>query len=376
MGKRKTHEEFVDEMQNKHPEIKVIGTYIGAFEKVKCECLICGNIWDGIPKEMTGKRLRGCPTCGIAKRSSAIRTTNDEFLRKLKESHNGNIIALEKYTNAKTKIKFKCLIDNYVWKSEPYRVMNGTGCPMCTNHIKKTQNDFVEMLNEFNPNIDLISKYTSMHDHSCFKCKICGYEWETSPFHLVTKSQKYRTGCPRCNGGIIPTPGEFVERMGKINPNVEIVDEYIDSNTKIKCRCLICNGIFYMKPSHLINGHGCRHCTCSIGENKIKQFLEENNIEYVAQKFYEDLKGTKGRVLTYDFYLPEHNLLIEFQGKQHEKPIKYFGGKEQFEIQQEHDKRKREYAKSHNINLLEIWYYDVEKIELILNEALGLQLSA
>ena len=55
--------------------------------------------------------------------------------------------------------------------------------------------------------------------------------------------------------------------------------------------------------------------------------------------------------------MPKHNILIECQGEQHERPIEYFGGDEQFKIQQEHDKRKREYADSNNYDFLEIWYY-------------------
>lgn len=68
-------------------------------------------------------------------------------------------------------------------------------------------------------------------------------------------------------------------------------------------------------------------------------------------------------------------LLIEYQGIQHEKPID-FSGKGQdfslksFKLQQEHDKRKREYAKEHNINLLEIWYWDFDNIENILDNTL------
>ena len=57
-------------------------------------------------------------------------------------------------------------------------------------------------------------------------------------------------------------------------------------------------------------------------------------------------------------------------------PIDIFGGEEAFQIQQEHDRRKREYSKLHNINLLEIWYYDINKIEEIMTKALGLKLSA
>ena len=74
--------------------------------------------------------------------------------------------------------------------------------------------------------------------------------------------------------------------------------------------------------------------------------------------------------LSYDFYLPQYNLLVEVQGEQHERPIRQFGGEEQFQKQIEHDKRKREYAKSHGYKLLEIWYYDYNNIEEILNREL------
>lgn len=60
--------------------------------------------------------------------------------------------------------------------------------------------------------------------------------------------------------------------------------------------------------------------------------------------------------MTYDFYIPSYNLLIEFQGSQHYIPNPFLGGDKQFAIQQEHDRRKREYAKENNIALLEIRY--------------------
>ena len=68
--------------------------------------------------------------------------------------------------------------------------------------------------------------------------------------------------------------------------------------------------------------------------------------------------------------MPEYNIGIEYQGEQHEKVNNFFGGERQLEIQLEHDKRKREYAKNHNIKLLEIWYYDFNNIEEILKSQL------
>ena len=75
--------------------------------------------------------------------------------------------------------------------------------------------------------------------------------------------------------------------------------------------------------------------------------------------------------LRFDFYLPDYNLLIECQGVQHREWREGWITKEKFEKQLEHDKRKRNYAKENNINLLEIWYYDIDEIEEILIKELN-----
>ena len=84
---------------------------------------------------------------------------------------------------------------------------------------------------------------------------------------------------------------------------------------------------------------------------------------------FDNLKGVGGNPLSYDFYLEDFNILIEYQGEFHDGTARQ-QTEEQFKIQKEHDKRKKEYAISHNINLLEIWYYDYDNIENILKEVL------
>jgi len=58
----------------------------------------------------------------------------------------------------------------------------------------------------------------------------------------------------------------------------------------------------------------------------------------------------------YDFYLPEYNLLIEFQGGQHFKPIEYFGGLKAFKLSKERDIFKKELAKLYGIKLIYFTY--------------------
>lgn len=104
-------------------------------------------------------------------------------------------------------------------------------------------------------------------------------------------------------------------------------------------------------------------------KRKSKNFLEDNNINFVWQKSFSDLVGTGGGLLSYDFYLPDTNMLIEYQGEFHDGTANS-QSKEQFEYQKEHDRRKRKYANDNKIQLLEIWYKDFNNIEQILKDNL------
>ena len=78
--------------------------------------------------------------------------------------------------------------------------------------------------------------------------------------------------------------------------------------------------------------------------------------------------GIKGRTLPYDFYVPDYNCLIEYQGNFHDHTDR-IQSDEDFEQRKIHDKLKREYAISNKYNFLEIWYYDniEEKLKEMFN---------
>ena len=114
-------------------------------------------------------------------------------------------------------------------------------------------------------------------------------------------------------------------------------------------------------------GKRCPTCKESKGERRIRKWLNIHKIDFVCQKKFYDLFGINGGNLSYDFYLPKQNILIEYQGNYHDGTV-YRKTRESLEYQQEHDKRKREYAESHGVKLLEIWYWDYDNIEEILNK--------
>lgn len=98
-------------------------------------------------------------------------------------------------------------------------------------------------------------------------------------------------------------------------------------------------------------------------ERNVIQYFESIGFEnYCTQIMFKDdnLTGVGGRYLSYDFAIFDDSgkisVLIECQGQQHYKPLEFFGGEEQFEIQMLHDELKREYAHDRGIQLIEIPY--------------------
>jgi len=109
----------------------------------------------------------------------------------------------------------------------------------------------------------------------------------------------------------------------------------------------------------------------SKGEKEIAQYFDRNNINYVREKTFIDCINSSGNFLRYDFFLEQFNLLIEYQGQHHEKPVnKYRRAKIVHLKTIDHDKIKEEFAKSHKINLFKINYSEFKKIDFILDNLL------
>lgn len=109
-----------------------------------------------------------------------------------------------------------------------------------------------------------------------------------------------------------------------------------------------------MIPNAFIRGNRCPFCNIPHGEDLVNGVLKSLGINYCYQKTFDDLKDNKS--LSYDFFIPSQNILIEYQGIQHYEPVDHFGGEDQFKVQQKHDKMKANYAKSHNYRLIAVPY--------------------
>lgn len=117
----------------------------------------------------------------------------------------------------------------------------------------------------------------------------------------------------------------------------------------------------------------------SIGEGRIERFLRSHNIFFLPEaRFSDNINPKTGLILSFDFYIPDLKVAIEYQGEQHTQYVKRFHGskkKDNLKKQQDKDALKREYCKNHKYKLIEIFHTDWKDLEKILERELILKSS-
>ena len=377
----KSTDTYKNEIKQIAPFIDVLEEYQGAHIKIKHYCNKHNVEWMAYPTNV----IRGhfCKECGKDKNSEKFKFTHEYYLQRLSKV-NPFILPLEKYDGINNSIYHKCLICGYQWSTSPRSLIdNKTGCPNCLwKKLRKlksyTKEQYINIISINNPDIELIGDYINSQFLTKHKCKICGNIWDVFPENIIKGH-----GCRKCADkqlsiNMTKTHEEFM--LDFINKNsssnsIEIVSKYTGAKNSIKCKCLLCNNEWSALPDNLLSkDSGCSICSVkSKGEKIICDLLNQYNISFIPQMTFSNLRGHNNGLLSYDFYLPEYNKLIEFQGKQHEEPVEYFGGSDKYKIQKEHDLLKNKYAQENNIDLIEIWYYDMNNIDKILKEKLKLE---
>ena len=146
--------------------------------------------------------------------------------------------------------------------------------------------------------------------------------------------------------------------------------EYVERNTPV---AIICHkhGVFYQTPNIHLSGCGCPCCKQTKGEAMIEEFLRDNGIEYFREyKIPNTFLFCDRKYLLIDFYLPQFNLFIEYNGQQHYYPVSIYGGEDSYKMQVERDMSLRQYCAENKITLIEIPYNKRDEINKILTQLL------
>lgn len=238
--------------------------------------------------------------------------------------------------------------------------------------------DYKNRIETAHPNLTVIGKPSGNLIKVRLHCGLCGMKWSATPGNLATSDNKPKHGCPRCwrneMSRLYRVPSkEIISRLQRAHPSIVFADKVATSTRyKINFRCLVCSHVWTQSPAHIMTANGvpktgCPSCKESKGEKAVTATLKKLKIVFEIQKRFASCRNKKP--LPFDFYLPDYEVLIEFQGYHHFHPTRRRDAIKEFKLVKRRDAIKRSWAKSNGFKLVEIKYGD--NVESILKTCLN-----
>jgi uncharacterized protein with PIN domain len=347
-GIKKTDLQFKKEIHDLvGDEYTFLDPYINSSTKLRVKHNRCGQVYKVKPNSF----LRGsrCPFC-----NGGIKKTDTEFKHEVYDLVGDEYTFLDAYVNSSTKLRVKHNECGHIYKITPNSFLMGTRCAYCSGKVKRTDDQFKQQVYALvGDEYSVLSEYQSVNTRIKMRHNICGNVFSPIPKHFLRGSR-----CPYCAGNIKKTNNQFVNYLKKsVGSEYVLLSNYVNSKTKVLLKHNKCGNVYEVTPNNFMTGYRCPFCNSPKGEVAINKILKSLGIKYEYQKTFDDLRDVQP--LSYDFYIPDQSILIEYQGLQHYEPVDHFGGESQFKLQRKHDKLKSEYAKDHGYNLIAIPYtYD------------------
>ena len=371
-SKTKTQEQFLERAKTIHRNIYEYSKtlYVRSCQKITITCPKHGDFRQRASAHLGGQ---GCPKCGEMKaEQNQHRITKDEFIRRAMDFHGNKYDYTQAIViNYKNPVLIVCP-EHGEFRQNIGIHLNGGNCPKCAMNylrikITKTTSDFIELA-----------------------IKRHGHKYDYSRADYVHSHKKVIIGCPK-HGDFLQTPGHHLEgsecpscaKESSIAKQSYTISEYIEkarevhgdkydysktiyknSESKITVTCSK-HGDFRQKAGTHLEGQGCPFCQKSKGELEIAAWLDIKGIKYKPQASFPDCRGKK-YPLRFDFYLPEHNMCIEYDGPQHHSVCTFFMedidlAKKKFEETQMYDNIKTQYCIAKGIPLIRLDRHKIKR---------------
>lgn len=291
--------------------------------------------------------------------------TQEEFEQIVLEKLGPDYKVLGKYVNKDTKILMQHYICGNEFLKRPHDIAaKGSGCPYCNGSKPAKYSE--EYVKQHTPEPFVYdSGYTNFSTKCKFYCKQCRSYFEQTPRRIIIENIH---SC-KCTPNRKKTHEDFLLELGdECLLEYEILDQYQGIDKPIGFKHKKCNTTFSLTPYQFIIRHSKLYCPIcyykkSKGEIAITEFLTQYKINFQKEFSFIKLPNKK-----FDFYLPEYQMAIEFDGAQHFYPIDFFGGEQGLKDTQRRDKEKNQFCLDNNITLLRIPYTEFEFINKILYE--------
>ena len=313
---------------------------------------------------------RGCYYCGRERTEAARRKDLSEYDgRALAESKGFEYVGMSKY-DKKIWVQFICPKHRqYGVQEMPYNNMKRVviGCRHCIGRDDDEEETLREM-HKVNPFLELLEPYRGRTKRTQMLCTLHNVVSRKTPYDAIIGIGCVQCGLEKLSQQAKLPEDVFVSRLKGKFPHIVLKNGYDGITNLAKFHCENCNSDF-MDYADYVERRGCPVCNSTSMEQQIAQVLTNHNIVYKPQFSFNDCKDK--RKLPFDFYLPDYNILVEYDGQQHYRPVNFGGisdekAFENFKKTQRHDSIKTTYCESNKIPLLRIPYWESKNIEQIL----------
>lgn len=333
-----------------------------------------------------GHEAHGCWKCaGLDDPSNRpAPMTADEFFLKMNEIYGDRFdFSHSEFNGMKKSVVYVCK-EHGEQKSGVATLLKGKGCDYCSGRLFWGP-DFERRAREKHGDKYDYSKVGEIKGMKSVVTIICpkhGEFRQRVDLHLLGYGCRECVGYPnkktpqqRCDEWI----KKCIKKYGEGRYDYSRAHEdYVNNDSLVWIRCCIHDHWFQQTPDNnlrTVNG-SCPICSADLvesqGEQQIRRWLEEHNIKFEKEpEIPNDNPRCKRAFLKPDFWLPDHNLFIEYNGEQHYEDVECFHTDGwTLEDQQERDRTMRRYCHDNHHNLLEIPYWDFHRIDEILTAQL------
>jgi hypothetical protein len=356
---KKTTREFVRDARKVHGDAYDYSNtvYRGVLKRLNVVCARHGLFTLTARRHLEGS---GCPGCGFGRPSG-------EELKRLFIKRHGNRYdySLVDFVNVKPlseKIDIICPVHGVF--SQSAQAHKKLGCDECgkIKHRCKTEDIVKQFIETHGDRYDYSTvEYVNAKTPVAITCK------EHGVFMQLVSCHRKGKGCGKCGNCWKKTKEEFVEDAIAVHGDRYdySLSKYVKNDVKLKIICPN-HGVFKQTPnSHVSAKNGCPKCAATKGEVAVEKALNDLGLDYVVQYSFNDCLTAKGKKSRFDFAVFTGSslfCLIEYDGLQHFRSVKRFGGKETFDYVRECDRLKNEYCDLNNLKLFRISYRDLDKI--------------
>lgn len=391
-GRVITTQSFKNEIAKLHPEVEIIGEWNGIDTPISCRCKECNFEWNYKPHSI---RTTGCPRCNG---SVTRKWTHEEYVEKINELFDGNIVVLGHYKNMNTKILHKCNKHNYEYMMNPIHALRRQGCKLCGYEItseKRTKplDVFLRQLHEKRGNeYSYISGYVNSSTNATFRHNMADgtyHDFVMTPNSMI--SSKYN--CPCCSGyQVYKGYNDFNTKRPELAQylvNYQDGYKYTEwSSEELEWKCPSCGNIMKKKISY-ISKYGVTCPRCDDGYSYPNKFIYnsllqiENQLDFLDREYRPDWCKYKYKDKNcygiYDIYFEKNNkkFVIEMDGGLGHGNRSYTNSKTNRDELIFRDKEKDRLASEHNIKVIRIDcnYETNDRYQFILNNILKSELS-